>query len=258
MKTFKTFFLVSFIFIIACISLLSIVGTTSANKSSEVEAEASDTVPSPPILIDDDNDWIDLINSGRCFGQGTSNSPYIISNLKIDGGGSECILIATVRDVFYKIVDCTLYNGSYGIRTSYADMGDLIGNNISYNTVGIFTMPYSSFYCRNKVITGNIISHNTEEGVHAGNFYDVEITGNEITHNGGYGWYSAWHNERVRFTDNILSFNEKSGLLLAAYEQSEIQRNEIHRNGRGITLWTSSHNSITNNNISSWQNQLIA
>jgi len=250
MITFKISFLVSVILIIACLPLLSNVGNTGTSNSSGVEIVASSVIVSTPIVINDDNDWIDLINSGRCTGQGTLNNPYVISNLKIDGVGSECILIALVQDVYYKIVNCNLYNGSYGVRTSYAEMGDIIGNNISYNTVGISTMPYSPFYCRNKVITGNIISHNTEEGVDAGYFYDVEISGNEITHNGGYGIYSLWSNERVRITNNNISFNGESGLLLVAYEQSEIQGNTIRQNGRGITLWSSSHNSITNNNIS--------
>jgi len=113
-------------------------------------------------------DWAVLISEGKCRGQGTQANPYIIDSLKINGRGAECINILGVRNVYYKIMNCELYNGSYDIRISYADMGDIIDNKIVYNNIGISTMPYSPLYCRNKAISGNSVSYNTEYGIDAG------------------------------------------------------------------------------------------
>ncbi|MFX1305021.1 MAG: right-handed parallel beta-helix repeat-containing protein, partial [Promethearchaeota archaeon] len=141
---------------------------------------------SGPISINDAQDWIDLKNEGKCVGEGTQIDPYIISNLKINGNGLICIAISQVRDVYYKILNCELYNGSYGIKITYADMGDIIGNNISYNTYGIDTF-ISPPYPTNKLISDNFISHNEDGGITCIPLYDCEISNNIITYNGHHG-----------------------------------------------------------------------
>jgi len=255
MRILKISFGIVFVFVMFYMPVLSVLDNIDTNYTLEGSSETvkPGLVVSSPILINDDNDWGALISSGKCTGQGTEGDPYIISNLKINGKGSDCILIVLVRDVSYKIINCTLYNGTYGIRIEYAIMGDLIGNNISYNNVGIYTTPYHDntlSFSQYTIISGNVISHNAKNGIDAGDLYDVQISDNIITHNGWHGVYSAWHNERVNITENEISCNGKVGLLLVSYEQSEIHNNIIYRNGRGIMLWSSYTNSIRNNSIS--------
>jgi len=44
-------------------------------------------ITSDPIQIDEDQDWIDLKNDGKCTGEGTIANPYILSNLNINAKG---------------------------------------------------------------------------------------------------------------------------------------------------------------------------
>jgi len=80
--------------------------------------------------------------------------------------------------------------------------------------------------------------------------YDFEISNNIITNNGGYGIYSAFHNERVNITNNVIEYNGENGIVMVSFEQSNVYGNTITKNEGGIWLWTSYNNSIWNNNIS--------
>jgi len=55
--------------------------------------KSNNFIISDPFKIDEAQDWDDLKSEGKCTGEGTKINPYIISNLKINGEGSNCIVI---------------------------------------------------------------------------------------------------------------------------------------------------------------------
>lgn len=241
------------IFILMLISIFSNLVFIKSRIPEETEIsvnklkQSSLTVTSP-IIINEDQDWIDLKNQGLCTGQGILGDPYIINNLSINGNGSHCILLSSVRNVYYKIMNCKLYNGLSGIRVIYADMGDIIGNNISYNGIGISTFPYNSNYAQNKYITDNIISHNSDVGIEVNWFTDVVIYNNQISHNKD-GIMSGFLNERLIISNNNVSNNIRCGLWISQANNSYIIENIINYNGRGIFLIATSNTLISNNQI---------
>ena len=243
------------IVLIVFISPLNTTQNCNSNKDENLissfrfeKIKENSLIISGPISINDAQDWIDLKNQGKCFGQGTQIDPYIIRNLKINGNGLICIGISLVRDVYYKIMNCELYNGSYGIKITYADMGDIIGNNISYNTYGIDTF-ISPPFPTNKLISDNLISYNEDGGITCIPLYDCEISNNIITYNGHHGIYLADHNERVDILNNNISNNYGIGLFLISFDYGTIQENIINYNERGIDLRSSDSNTFIENSI---------
>jgi len=78
----KISFWTVFVFIMFYIPVLSVLDNIDTNYTLEGSSETvkPGLVVSSPILINDDNDWDALINSGKCTGQGTEGDPYIISS----------------------------------------------------------------------------------------------------------------------------------------------------------------------------------
>ena len=112
----------------------------------------------PTIKIFSDDDF--TATNGVCSGSGTSDDPYVIEGLEIDGMGTiTCIwLTGTVKHVVVR--DCLLKNGSFGvklqevenvrvdncaienqtigIRASYSDKSAIVGNTISGCDYGVY------------------------------------------------------------------------------------------------------------------------
>jgi len=132
-----------------------------------------------------DNNWTATKVAGKCTGDGTYSSPYVIEDLVIDGGGSgSCIWIQN-SDVYFNIENCTLYNsGNHWDDTGIllamdVDNGQLIDNIIHDNYIGIYL--YSS---DNNTISGNIISNSSDNGLRVWYSYNNTISGNTANHNG--------------------------------------------------------------------------
>ena len=83
--------------------------------------------------------WANAKTTGICSGSGTSNDPYIIEDLVIDGGGSGSCISIEGSTVYFRIENCTVYNsgedwGDGGIKLFNVINGQLINN--SANTYG--------------------------------------------------------------------------------------------------------------------------
>ena len=136
-------------------SLMAGVVQASAQTTSETVAQLT---PFPTIKIFGDDDF--NATNGVSSGSGTSDDPYVIEGLEIDGiGATTCIwLVSTVKHVVIR--DCVLKNGSFGvkmqevenvrvdnciieeqtigIRASYSDKSAIVGNTISGCDYGVY------------------------------------------------------------------------------------------------------------------------
>ncbi|GAG82682.1 unnamed protein product, partial [marine sediment metagenome] len=93
------------------------------------------------IHIINNSGWVDFRNAGNCTGSGTYSDPYVIEDLEIDGEGSGNSILIENSNVYFKIVNCTLYNAEWGSEAGIGllnvNNSQLIGNNCSYSQLGI-------------------------------------------------------------------------------------------------------------------------
>jgi len=110
--------------------------------------------------ISGNKSWIWSSTRAWCSGSGTSEDPYIISDLEIDAGDDgNCILIGN-SSVYFKVENCILINSGSGsmdagIKLDNVVNAELIGNNCSSNYCGI-----SLNLSDNNDITENILQNN--------------------------------------------------------------------------------------------------
>ncbi|MFX0040903.1 MAG: NosD domain-containing protein [Promethearchaeota archaeon] len=133
-----------------------------------------------------DNNWTTVKTAEICTGEGTYSDPYVIEDLVIDGNGvGSCILIEN-SNVFFKIVNCTLYNSGpkgkdAGIKLHNVNNSILMNNSCSSNYVGIRLS-----YCNNNSISGNIGTNSIDSGIFL-YFSDNNIIFNNSIFWGRYG-----------------------------------------------------------------------
>ncbi len=117
-----------------------------------------------PINIDDASafDW-DYYNTTYTWinGAGTWSNPYVIENVTIDANGGSYGIGIDNSNVYFRIKNCTIINAtlssnSAGIGINNVTNGLIIGNNCSFNAVGIYL-----WGSRNITVQENIIHNNT-------------------------------------------------------------------------------------------------
>jgi parallel beta-helix repeat protein len=117
--------------VLACAVMLSAMPASNAT-SSETMAQLTSF---HTIRILNDEDFTP--DNGVSSGSGTSNDPYVIENLEIDGNGSTtCIwLVSTTK--FVVIRDMVVRNGSFGVKLQEVENVRVDGCTITDQTVGI-------------------------------------------------------------------------------------------------------------------------
>ena len=185
-----------------------------------------------PILIDDwrpNYNWEKISSENEwCSGSGTSDDPYIIENVIIDGKSSGSCITIRNSDAYFIIKNCTLYNSGWSIFNWDAAVklintrnGKLLNNNCSFNKgCGILQI-----FCFNNNLSKNLINCNSH-----------------------YGIYS-WLSDKNIIQENKISYNEINGIYFWFSDKNNISQNDIDFNQNGINLILSNYNHITENYI---------
>ncbi|MCK5159924.1 MAG: right-handed parallel beta-helix repeat-containing protein, partial [Candidatus Heimdallarchaeota archaeon] len=193
-----------------------------------------------PFIIDDNGEgnytWAQVSTLFWCYGFGTFENPYIIEKLIINGRNSSSCITIKNSNVYFTIKNCTLYNsgnGEYdaGIKLENVNNGRLINNNCSFNNANGITL----FNCQNNLISGSSINNNMISGIKLIQCFNNSIVNNlnSINNNGVYGIYLNMSNNNT------------------------ITGNTIYNNQIGIYFFRSNFTVINNNQLISYQDDII-
>ncbi|UCC18926.1 MAG: right-handed parallel beta-helix repeat-containing protein [Promethearchaeota archaeon] len=213
--------------------------------SKGLNVEISGSIIENPIFINGTasgiaaQNWTWAEAQDWCSGSGTSNNPYIIENLLINGNNlSNCIEIHN-SDKFIIIRDCTVLNSSLsesdpgaGIFLKNVSNSKLIDNECDYNAYGIFMEQ-----CTFNNITGNSASFNRWAGFHLNLCENITISNNIANNNVGVVY------ESVGIYLNLCNFNE-------VYENTANYNTYGIRLSGLVSIWGSHNNTIRNNKVS--------
>ncbi|MHA2430242.1 MAG: Loki-CTERM sorting domain-containing protein [Promethearchaeota archaeon] len=220
-----------------------------------------------PIHIDDNNpsaNWSVAKDAGLCTGNGTYSEPYVIEDLVIDTNGSGSCIFIENSDVYFKIENCTVYNGNSGIRLSNLINSQLVNNNCSFNYSGI-----SLDNSDNSTILGNIANNNSNIGISLANSDGSTISGNIANYNSWGMWildsnnntilgntanYNSWgiwvlDSNNNTILGNIANNNTFHGMLLSNSHYTTVSDNTANNNRFGIYLFESDYNLISGNTL---------
>ena len=247
---------------------------TGNNNDTNLDKEPLKTsAVSGKIHIINNSGWVDFRNAGNCTGSGTYSDPYVIEDLEIDGEGSGNSILIENSNVYFKIVNCTLYNAEWGSEAGIGllnvNNSQLIGNNCSYSQLGIvFGDGWGGGSCYNNTLSGNIVNNNrggillsdsfnnTVSGNTANNNtwcgiyilacnYTV-ISGNTMNDNNMNGLHLAGNNSII--SGNIMNDNNMHGMWIAYSYNNTFLRNTVNNNSwSGICLVDSNYNTISGN-----------
>lgn len=183
---------------------------------------------SSPIMIDDWNpnyNWSKTASENAwCTGSGTSNDPYIIEDVLIDGlDGGYCVSIYN-SDVHFILRKCMLYN---------------VGSTIDYAPITLWNTN-----------NGRIIDNTLEDGQTG--IYLEDSANNNISNNILNDLVYGIHLENSRY--NTISNNDLETHTMAVFlkysNNNNISLNNlIDINGDGLHLSSSDHNILSKNTI---------
>ncbi len=192
-----------------------------------------------------DNNWTAAKSAGIVTGDGIYSDPYVIEDLVIDAGDLGSGILIENSDVYFKVVNCTVYNS--GIRVSDAGIkfyevayGKLINNNASNNQNGIY-LDYSN----NNTISGNIANNNSF-GIYLYESNDNLISGNTVNNNYHDGISLWWFSDNNHVSGNTAN-NNTCGIRLSESHYNIVSGNILIRNDECIIEVESTGNTFNDN-----------
>jgi len=214
-----------------------------------------------PIFIDDDatgvgaHNWTWAANQPWCEGSGTWNDPYIISDVIIDGQGTDNCIEIQNSNVPFIIRNSTLYNASpldykAAIHLDHVNNSLILENNCSNNGhIGIIL--YEN--CNNNIIKGNIMHENQNAAIsiRVSSENNIIIDNWIANSSGNFAIYLLNSNYNT-FSNNTIQ-GCLTGIRIHATEHTTVMGNIFESNQIGISLKHGHYSIITNNIIrDSW------
>jgi parallel beta-helix repeat protein len=213
----------------------------TAGYGFQINVHQNSYIDHIPINIIGDDQLLSIAESEGWVGDGSSNSPIVIENLKIVN--STNIWLIRVQDTTLHIEISNNYLD--GVLGSAKDYGDGIwinnvenckisGNTILENGMGISVEANN----KNIIVENNIISQNNGAGIHLYSAVDVLIRNNTI--------YDNTFRETSSFiSGNGLHISDSDNITLIKNTIYQNDGNGIHSTGSSIKI---SENTIENNN----------
>jgi parallel beta-helix repeat protein len=184
----KTIFLITIGIIFALLTVSSVDRYFHIENSYFIDFDNKDlknSEVSGRISLYINSGWVNLKNAGKCSGEGTYLDPYVIKDLEIDGGGAGSGIYIEGSTVYFKIVNCTIYNAgggsdNAGITLLNVKNGQLINNDVTNNGGNGILLKFSHYnnitqnilsnnyigiylhYSENNIVSNNVFSGNTD------------------------------------------------------------------------------------------------
>jgi len=248
---------------VALVSLLVILALFSLMPTVAAAHPATHS----PIYIDGNSQF--KAANGVVSGSGARNNPYVIADWTINASTANGIEI-TNTNAYFLIINCAIYGNvsNYGILLNNVTNGEIQGNSLANNTIGICLS-----YSNNTILSNNICYNNTGVGTGLGILF-LSSSNNILTRNTAYnnaagiGLISSnntilsnniCYNNTVAgiifeycsnniLSNNIWYGNALFGIGLLSCSNTILTRNTAYNNAAGIGL-ISSNNTILSNNI---------
>ncbi|MEM4308888.1 MAG: NosD domain-containing protein [Thermoplasmata archaeon] len=212
--------------LLAFITILLVFGIVRA--SGDGYSSVRDLTLHPPIHISDNTEF--NASNGVSAGSGTAADPYIISDLEIDAQGGAFGIYIEFTNVYFRIVNCTVYNATKCVISPYGC--GIALNFVSNGTVEnctIYANKYNGIWVRSSTLvhlSGNHLYNNAQNGIMVANSDNVVVAGNNVADNGEAG---------------ILLQNT----LNTTVQSNTLTKNDIQINGDAVNYWVA--HSIDNN-----------
>jgi parallel beta-helix repeat protein len=223
-----------------------------ATRDSDIPSNLSDkfdlenlktSTVSEKIYIDGNSGWAAFKAAGNCTGNGTYADPYVIEDRVIDGEYYENSIFINNSNVYFKIMNCSLYNSrniSAGIRLQNVNNSQLIDNYCTSNYYGIYLRDSN-----NNTISGNI-QYENYYGIYLTHSDYNDISGNNANNNS----YTGIFINRCRYNNistNTVNYNFR-GIFTHFCYNTIVSHNIANGNGDdGITIMDSNNNTISGN-----------
>ncbi|MFX1399436.1 MAG: nitrous oxide reductase family maturation protein NosD, partial [Promethearchaeota archaeon] len=210
-----------------------------------------------PINIRGNAEWEALATYPWCT---KDNGVYYLENLTINGGGSgNCIEISN-SNVSFVIRNCTLFNSGAGmndagIKLNNVSNGQLIENNCSDNSLGIFLNGSTTGSwtttgnCQNISIVRNDVSNNQVGLVFMTNASNNFVAENTILNNSFWGIFLSNNCSGNMFRNNEIA-EGSFGIVISVYSpDNTVYDNEIYdMSVAGISIVSNCNNNVISTN----------
>ena len=185
------------------------------------------------IYIEGDQGWADFKSDGNCMGLGTFSDPYIIKDIIIDSKNPGSGITIENSDVYFKIMNVTVYNSgsnrrstNVGIKLQSSNNGSLINNTVVNNHYGIILID-----SHNTTISGNNVNEpfyggGEGVGIYLLNSNYNNISGNTVYNMGQIGIHLHESNSNI-ISVNILNNNRESRIYLSDCNNTKISGNNV-------------------------------
>ena len=201
-----------------------------------------------PIIINGNSGWETASSTYDWItGSGTWIDPYIIENVRIDGGYSDSCILIRNSNVYFIIRNVTVYHSGAGsqdagIVLNSVNKGTLTNNSFSDNYNGVYIV-----YGNNNTLSENIVSNNIKNGIYLDSSNNNTVSGNTANINGDYGirLASSFNNT---VSGNTANNNGQFGIYLVYGHNNTISGNTANNNTYyGIHLWGYDNNIVSGN-----------
>ncbi|MFX0084947.1 MAG: right-handed parallel beta-helix repeat-containing protein, partial [Candidatus Hodarchaeota archaeon] len=184
-----------------------------------------------PIKIEGDTDFHNQALSGGWQGNGTKRDPYLIVGYNITSSGSDNLISIENTNVHFKISNCYLIDGFYGIRLYNVRNGYIDHNTVQNNSGSGILLSHSN----NCSIESNYVFYNGN-GIYLDFSGNNTVSNNNISTNRLSGVYSFSSVNNIYVT-NTINNNIGSGIFLDSSVGSNIiSNNKIAKNSNGLHL----------------------
>lgn len=193
-------------------------------------------VPSADPVIDVDGNA--ELAAAASSGFGNSTHPFIIEDKVIMGGTDPCIRIKNTTD-FFKIENCTVYAGHYGIYLWNVTNG-AIGNNEFYDITYDGMHVYNASNCNfsNNVGTfpsrGNYYYYSNYYGIRIQYSNNCSVSDNDMR-GGAFSLIYFYYSDECSAINNTVS-GCQYGIRMFHTENSNVTGNEVYNSYDGISL----------------------